>query len=128
MGVGTPEDLWECVERGMDLFDCVMPTRIARNGTALTLKGRINLKNAQFTNDFSPLDPQCSCECCRNYTRSYLRHLFMAEELLVLRLVSLHNLRFMTDVAGMIRKAIEENKFLEEKQRFYGEYFKNKEI
>jgi len=128
MGVGTPEDLWECVERGMDLIDCVMPTRIARNGTALTLKGRINLKNAQFTNDFSPLDPQCSCECCRNYTRSYLRHLFMAEELLVLRLVSLHNLRFMTDVAGMIRKAIEENKFLEEKQRFYGEYFKNKEI
>ncbi len=124
MGVGTPEDLWECVERGMDMFDCVMPTRIARNGSALTRKGRIILKNAQYTQDFSPLDPECSCECCRNYTRAYLRHLFQAEELLVLRLVSLHNLRFMTDVTLMMRKAISENRFLEAKKEFYSNYFK----
>lgn len=123
MGVGTPEDLWECVERGMDMFDCVMPTRIARNGTALTRKGRVILKNSQYTEDFSPLDPECSCECCRNYTKSYLRHLFQAEELLVLRLVSLHNLQFMTDVTRMIRQAIVENRFLEAKKRFYLDYF-----
>jgi queuine tRNA-ribosyltransferase len=123
MGVGTPEDLWECVERGMDMFDCVMPTRIARNGTALTRQGRIILKNAQYTQDFSPLDPECSCECCRNYTRAYLRHLFQAEELLVLRLVSLHNLRFMHDVTLMIRKAIRENRFLAAKSEFYARYF-----
>jgi queuine tRNA-ribosyltransferase len=124
MGVGTPEDLWECVERGMDMFDCVMPTRIARNGTALTRKGRIILKNAQFTEDFSPLDPDCSCECCRFYTKAYLRHLFQVEEILVLRLVSIHNLQFMTDVTLMIRKAIAENRFLEAKKQFYADYFK----
>ena len=123
MGVGTPEDLWECVERGMDLFDCVMPTRIARNGTALTRQGRVILKNAQYIQDFSPLDPQCSCECCRNYTKSYLRHLFQAEELLVLRLVSLHNLHFMNEVAGMIRQSIEEGRFSEAKKNFLSSYF-----
>jgi queuine tRNA-ribosyltransferase len=100
-----------------------MPTRIARNGTALTRQGRIILKNAQYTQDFSPLDPECSCECCRNYTRAYLRHLFQAEELLVLRLVSLHNLRFMHDVTLMIRKAIRENRFLAAKSEFYARYF-----
>jgi len=123
MGVGTPEDLWECVERGMDMFDCVMPTRIARNGTALTRKGRIILKNAQYTQDFSPLDPGCSCECCENYTRAYLRHLFQAEELLVLRLVSLHNLHFMTEITGMMRSAIQEGRFLEAKTAFFKDYF-----
>ena len=123
MGVGTPEDLWECVERGMDMFDCVMPTRIARNGTALTRKGRFNLKNAQFSEDFSPLDPGCSCECCRHYTKAYLRHLFHAEELLVLRLVSLHNLQFMNDVTLMIREAIAGNRFLEAKREFFMNYF-----
>lgn len=122
MGVGTPEDLWECVERGMDMFDCVMPTRIARNGTALTRKGRVILKNAQYTGDFTPLDSQCSCECCRNYTKAYLRHLFQAEELLVLRLVSLHNLHFMNETTGMIRKAIREGCFLEAKKEFFRSY------
>jgi queuine tRNA-ribosyltransferase len=124
MGVGTPEDLWECVERGMDMFDCVMPTRIARNGTALTRKGRLILKNAQFTEDFSPLDSECSCECCRHYTKAYLRHLFMTEEILVLRLLSMHNLQFMTDVTLMIRKAVRENRFLDAKKEFYENYFK----
>jgi queuine tRNA-ribosyltransferase len=126
MGVGTPEDLWECVERGMDLFDCVMPTRIARNGTALTRKGRVILKNAQYAEDFSSLDPQCSCECCRFYSKAYLRHLFQAEELLVLRLVSLHNLQFMTDVTKMIREAVQRGNFTETKNRFFTDYFGNK--
>src|SRR3970282_1973190 len=115
MGVGTPEDLWECVERGMDMFDCVMPTRIARNGTALTRKGRMNLKNAQYIEDFKPLDSECPCECCKNYTRSYLRHLFQAEELLALRLLSLHNLHFMNEVTAMIREAIRKDRFSEAK-------------
>ncbi len=123
MGVGTPEDLWECAERGMDLFDCVMPTRIARNGTALTRKGRRNLKNARYTQDFTPLDPQCTCECCRNYTRSYLRHLFMAEELLALRLLSLHNLHFMNEITANIREAIRKNEFSAAKKRFWVDYF-----
>ncbi len=122
MGVGTPEDLWECVERGIDLFDCVMPTRIARNGTALTQKGRVILKNTQYASDFTPLDSQCSCECCRNYTKAYLRHLFQAEELLVLRLVSLHNLSFMNKITSMIRKSIVEGCFLEAKTKFFQSY------
>jgi queuine tRNA-ribosyltransferase len=122
MGVGTPEDLWECVERGMDLFDCVMPTRIARNGTALTRKGRIILKNSQYASDFTPLDPECSCECCRNYTKAYLRHLFQAEELLVLRLVSLHNLSFMNEITRMIRKSIVGGQFLASKSEFFKVY------
>src|SRR5262249_24074982 len=111
MGVGTPEDLWECVDRGMDMFDCVMPTRIARNGTALTRRGRVILKNARYAQDERPLDGECSCECCRHYSRAYLRHLFQAEELLVLRLVSLPNLRFMTEICEMIRRAILEKRF-----------------
>ncbi len=124
MGVGTPEDLWECVERGMDMFDCVMPTRIARNGTALTRNGRVILRNAQYSEDFAPLDSQCSCECCRNYTRAYLRHLFQAEELLVLRLVSLHNLHFMNEITSLIRKAITEGRFLAAKAEFFRSYGK----
>ncbi len=122
MGVGKPEDIWECVERGIDLFDCVLPTRIARNGTALTRMGRIILKNAQYSEDFTPLDPRCGCECCRNYTKAYLRHLFQAEELLVLRLVSLHNLHFMNEMTAIIRRAIVENRFLEAKEEFLKSY------
>jgi queuine tRNA-ribosyltransferase len=125
MGVGTPEDLWECVERGIDLFDCVMPTRIARNGTALTRKGRVILKNAQYAEDAGPLDDACGCECCRNYSRAYLRHLFQAEELLVLRLVSLHNLRFMTEICENIRAAIEQNQFSRAKREFMATYFES---
>ncbi len=122
MGVGTPEDLWECVERGMDMFDCVMPTRIARNGTALTRRGRIVLKNSRFAGDLTPLDPDCPCECCRNYTRAYLRHLFQAEELLALRLLSLHNLCFMNEVCNQIRAGIEAGDFPGAKRRFFGMY------
>jgi queuine tRNA-ribosyltransferase len=122
MGVGTPEDLWECVERGMDLFDCVMPTRIARNGTALTRRGRVVLKNSRYTDDFTPLDPDCPCECCRNHTRAYLRHLFQASELLALRLVSVHNLHFMNEVCGMIREAVGAGDFAGAKKRFFETY------
>ena len=122
MGVGTPEDLWECVERGIDLFDCVFPTRVARNGLALTSLGRVNLKNAKFTADFSPLDPDCPCECCRQYTRAYLRHLFLAEELLVLRLLSLHNLRFMVATARRARTSIQNGNFRADKKAFLERY------
>ncbi len=123
MGVGTPEDLWECVERGIDLFDCVLPTRVARNGMALTRRGRMNMKNARYTDDFSPLDPDCPCETCRNYTRAYIRHLVQAEELLVLRLLSLHNLTFMSETTRQIRNSIMENRFKEEKKIFFERYF-----
>jgi queuine tRNA-ribosyltransferase len=123
MGVGTPEDLWECVERGIDLFDCVLPTRVARNGMALTRHGRMNLKNSRYTGDFSPLDPDCTCETCRNYTRAYLRHLVQAEELLVLRLLSLHNLHFMTETTRQIRVSIMENRLKSAKKEFFENYF-----
>ncbi len=123
MGVGTPEDLWECVARGIDMFDCVFPTRVARTGMGLTSRGRLNLKNAKFKEDFSPLDPECDCECCRNYTRAYLHHLFGAEELLVFRLMSLHNLRFMAKTTEVIRRSVLEGRFQEGKERFYRDYY-----
>lgn len=106
MGVGYPEDLLEAVRRGVDLFDCVAPTRNGRNGTAFTSLGRVNVKVARFRHDFDPLDPACDCECCRNYSRAYLRHLFIADELLGLRLLSLHNVQFLLDLTSRARQAI----------------------
>jgi queuine tRNA-ribosyltransferase len=106
MGVGYPEDLLEAVRRGVDLFDCVAPTRNGRNGTAFTSLGRVNVKVARFRHDFDPLDPACDCECCRNYSRAYLRHLFIADELLGLRLLSLHNVQFLLDLTSRARRAI----------------------
>jgi queuine tRNA-ribosyltransferase len=106
MGVGYPEDLVEAVRRGVDMFDCVAPTRNGRNGTAFTRDGRLNVKRADLARDSRPLDPDCGCECCRNYTRAYLRHLFVADELLGLRLLSLHNLAFLIDLADDARAAI----------------------
>ena len=106
MGVGYPEDLVEAVRRGVDMFDCVAPTRNGRNGTAFTRGGRLNVKRADLARDQSPLDPDCRCECCRNYTRAYLRHLFVADELLGLRLLSLHNLAFLIDLVADARGAI----------------------
>ena len=99
MGVGFPEDLLEAVGRGMDLFDCVAPTRNGRNGQALTPDGPINIRNAVHRTDVGPLDASCDCETCRTYSRGYLRHLFAAGELLALRLLSLHNVRFLTRLA-----------------------------
>ena len=111
MGVGFPEDLVAAVERGVDLFDCVAPTRNGRNGSAYTPEGAINIRNAGFREDTGPLDPTCDCETCREYSRGYLRHLFTADELLGLRLLSLHNVRFLIRLAGDMRRAIRTDDF-----------------
>ena len=107
MGVGFPEDLVAAVERGVDLFDCVAPTRMGRNGTAFTPDGPLNIRNAAFRTAREPLDPSCDCETCTTYSRGYLRHLFAAEELLGLRLLSLHNVRYLIRLAGDLRRAID---------------------
>jgi len=106
MGVGFPEDLVAGVERGVDLFDCVAPTRNGRNGSAFTDDGVVNIRNAAWKDDGSPLDAACDCETCTRYSRGYLRHLFVAGELLGLRLLSLHNVRFLIRLAGALRQAI----------------------
>jgi queuine tRNA-ribosyltransferase len=106
MGVGFPEDLVAAVERGIDLFDCVAPTRMGRNGTAFTPDGVVNIRNARHRTDPAPLDPSCDCETCTTYSRGYLRHLFAAEELLGLRLLSLHNVRYLIRLAADMRRAI----------------------
>lgn len=122
MGVGTPEELWECVERGIDMFDCVLPTRNARNGQALTSVGKINLKNAEYKNDFSPLDPKCGCYTCKNFNRAYLSHLIRSGEILGKRLNTLHNLNFMLKLTDIIRKSIKIGKFFQEKRKFLKKY------
>ncbi|HET9709911.1 MAG TPA: tRNA guanosine(34) transglycosylase Tgt [Gemmatimonadales bacterium] len=106
MGVGFPEDLVAAVGRGVDLFDCVAPTRMGRNGTAFTPDGVVNIRNAKHRTDAAPIDPTCDCETCTTYSRGYLRHLFAAEELLGLRLLSLHNVRYLIRLAGEMRRAI----------------------
>jgi queuine tRNA-ribosyltransferase len=106
MGAGTPEDIVECVARGIDMFDCVMPTRHARNGQLFTSEGRINIKNARYAEDDAPLDPQCGCYTCRRHSRAYLRHLYMAGEMSAGTLNTLHNLRFYLDTMRRIRDAI----------------------
>ncbi len=122
MGVGTPEELWDCVERGMDMFDCVRPTRIARNGTLFTSRGRVVLKNARYREDFGKPDPECGCYTCVNFTRAYLRHLAVTGEILGLRLNSLHNLAYMIRLASRIRESIEKGRFFEEKEAFSESY------
>jgi queuine tRNA-ribosyltransferase len=106
MGVGTPENLVECVARGIDMFDCVLPTRNARNGQLFTSEGRINIKNAQYAEDDGPLDPQCGCYTCRHHSRAYLRHLYLAGEMTAGVLNTLHNLSFYLDTLRRIRDAI----------------------
>ena len=122
MGVGSPDCLFEGVERGIDMFDCVLPTRVARNGLAFTSTGRVNIKNAKYIDDFGPLDPNCDCYTCRNYSRAYLRHLFKSEEILSSMLLSEHNLHFLVRTMENIRKSIEEDRFLEYKKEFYDSY------
>ena len=126
MGIGTPDYIFEAVEHGVDMFDCVEPTRIARHGVATTSHGRINIKNAKFERDFTPLDPECDCYTCRNYTRAYLRHLYKAGETMSHMLLSEHNLRFLSKLSEDIRKAIEEDRFLEFKTEFYEKYYEHK--
>ncbi len=123
MGVGTPEDLWECVERGIDMFDCVLPTKNARNGQALTSTGKINIKNAEYKNDFLPLDKECDCYTCKNFSRAYLSHLFRCDEILGLRLATLHNLTFILKLAQRIRESIKTEKFHQGKNIFLKKYF-----
>ncbi|MBN2070210.1 MAG: tRNA guanosine(34) transglycosylase Tgt [Candidatus Krumholzibacteriota bacterium] len=122
MGVGFPEDLVEAVARGIDMFDCVMPTRNARNGTVFTANGRMILKNAANSRDFGPIDPQCDCHTCKNYSRAYLRHLFMAGEMLGPRLASWHNLHFYLHLMCQMRQVIKDGDFLEWRKSFYAGY------
>ena len=122
MGVGSPDCLFEGVERGIDMFDCVLPTRIARHGMAMTSQGRVNIKNAKYERDFTPLDPNCDCYTCRNYSKAYLRHLFKSDEILSSMLMTTHNLHFLVNTMAGIRKAIEEDRFQEYKKEFYDSY------
>jgi len=122
MGVGLPQDILEAVSEGVDMFDCVVPTRYGRNGTAFTSVGKLTIRNSPFTEDFSPLDPNCNCYACRNFSRAYLRHLFNTGEILGLRLVSLHNVHFFLKLMQRTREAIAQNKFGEFKKEFLGKY------
>ena len=122
MGVGDPYDLFEGVERGVDMFDCVHPTRLARHGHAFTKYGKINIKNAKYKEDFTPVDVNCDCECCKHYTKAYIRHLLVAEETLGQRLLSIHNLRFLIRIMEGIRESIKNDRFLEYKQEFIKDY------
>ena len=119
MGVGTPEDLVENVARGVDMFDCVMPTRNARNGTLFTSFGKISIKNAGFIGDHEPIDPHCECYTCKRYSRGYLNHLFRARELTFFRLASIHNLHYYLNLMKQIRAAIKDGKFAEFRREFY---------
>ncbi len=122
MGVGSPEDLFECVARGIDQFDCVLPTRIARNGAVFTRQGRVNLRNARFTADQEPLEADCRCYTCRTFSRAYLRHLIVANEILALRLTTLHNLHFMLETMRRIRQSIIAGTFGQYKSEFLATY------
>lgn len=122
MGVGTPEDFFECIRRGIDIFDCVLPTRIARNGTVMTSQGKLVLKNARYKMDFSSLDPECSCSVCAYFTRAYLRHLFIADEILGPRLATFHNLYFLENLMRSIRLSLEEGRFPEFEADFIRRY------
>ena len=118
MGVGKPEDILEAVERGVDMFDCVVPTRNARTGTLYTSQGVVDIRHSKWKEDFSPLDPECDCYTCRNFTKAYLRHLFVSEEISAYVLNTIHNLRFYLKMMEEIRKAIEENRFLKLKEEY----------
>lgn len=122
MGVGSPDCLIEGVIRGVDMFDCVLPTRIARNGTAMTSEGRIVVRNAIYQRDFSPLDPECDCYACQNFSRAYIRHLVKAGEILASILISIHNLRFLIRLMEEVRKAIWEDRLPEFKKDFFVKY------
>ncbi len=122
MGLGTPAQMLEMVARGIDLFDCVLPTRIARNGTAFTEHGTINLKNAPFASDRGPIEDNCTCPCCRQFARGYLRHLVKAEEILGLRLITLHNLHFYLHLMQRARTALENGTFAEFRRTFVAGY------
>lgn len=122
MGVGTPDCLVEGVARGVDMFDCVFPTRVARNGMVMIHTGRMNMKNKQYERDFRPIEESCGCYTCRNYTRAYIRHLYKSEELLVFRLVTIHNLYFLLQFMRDMREAIVQGNFSEFREHFMEHY------
>ncbi len=127
MGLGTPPQMLEMIARGMDMFDCVLPTRLARNGTAFTSTGTLNLKNAKFILDKKPIEQDCACPACREFTRGYVRHLIKAEEILGLRLITLHNLYFYLDLMKQARAEIEAGTFDEFRKNFVSNY-KTREV
>ncbi|MGE4357821.1 MAG: tRNA guanosine transglycosylase, partial [Candidatus Omnitrophota bacterium] len=124
MGVGHPEDMLEAISFGYDLFDCVVPTRNGRNGCAFTYKGKIILKNSRYKDDFSPIDKDCPCYVCSNYSRAYIRHLINSEEILGLRLISLHNIYFYNDLIKKVREAIGNNAFDNFRKDFLANYLR----
>ena len=125
MGVGLPEDILESIERGMDMFDCVIPTRYARSATLFTRRGKIRLTNKRYRRDFFPVDASCSCYCCSNFTRAYLHHLFSANEVLSATLAAIHNVRFYLDMVAGARLAIEANDYATFKTDFLDEYLRD---
>jgi queuine tRNA-ribosyltransferase len=122
MGLGTPPQMIEMVARGVDMFDCVLPTRLARNGTAFTAAGTLNLKNAEFTLQKEPIEAGCTCQACADFSRGYIRHLVKSEEILGLRLITLHNLHFYLDLTRKVREAIEAGTFQTFRQQFVAGY------
>ncbi len=122
MGVGSPDSLLDGSIRGIDMFDCVLPTRIARNGTVMTSKGKLVVRNAEYSEDFRPLDEECDCYACRNFSRAYIRHLIKAGEILGGRLTTIHNLRFLQNLMSKIRKAIEADSLTEFRNDFFEKY------
>lgn len=126
MGVGSPDSLIDGAIRGIDMFDCVLPTRIARNGTLMTSEGRLVVKNAKYARDFGPIDPNCDCYTCKNYSRAYVRHLIRTEETFGLRLTSYHNLRFLLNLMEQVREAIREDRLGDFREEFFEKYGFNK--
>jgi queuine tRNA-ribosyltransferase len=122
MGVGTPEDLIEGIYHGIDMFDCVMPTRIARHGQVFTHRGRMTVRNAKYKDDFTPLDKNCDCHVCQNYSRAYIRHLIKRNEILGVRLTTYHNLYYMLNFSEEIRKSIANDNFINFREEFYQKY------
>lgn len=122
MGVGTPDYLLEGVSRGVDMFDCVIPTRLARHGVAMTSRGNINIKNVKFERDYTPLDSECDCYACRNYSKAYIRHLCKQDEIFAAMLLSEHNIHFLVNLMAGVRKSIEEDNFTEFKRSFCEKY------
>ena len=122
MGVGSPDYLIDGALRGIDMFDCVLPTRIGRNGSIFTANGRIIVRDAKYARDFTPLDPACDCYACRNYTRAYIRHLFKTGELLGLRLATWHNLHFLLALMKQVRQAIAEDNLPGFRETFFRQY------
>ena len=124
MGVGEPIDILEGVARGVDIFDCVLPTRIARHGNAFTKNGKINIKNAKYKEDFTPIEDSCDCYACKNYTKAYIRHLINVGETFGQRLLSIHNIRFLTKLTEEIRQSIKNDNFSSYKEEFIKNYQK----